>query len=119
GLMYNANEESLMCQLSDNCLLLYDYKNNKKYRLTLNDGLISYLNSGIAVANNFLFTGTGNYIQYIPLASIINRTNTNRKCYLSSVQLFNQLYNTDTLPQYLRTLTLPHDKNFVTLTFSS
>ncbi|MEO8415245.1 MAG: histidine kinase [Ginsengibacter sp.] len=119
GQMCNAEGKNLMCRLCHDGILLYDYKNNKKYKLTLNDGLLSYLNSGINVANNFLFTGTGNYIQYIPLPSVIGRLNPNRKCYLSSVQLFNQSFQIDTLPQYLQALSLPHDKNFITFTFSS
>ena len=119
GLMCNAEGKNIICELFSDCVLLYDYKNNKKYKLTLNDGLISYSNSGIAYANNLLFTGAGNYIQYIPLSSAVNKPDAGRKCYLSSLQLFNKNYLTDTLPQYLHTVNLPHDKNFVSLTFSS
>ncbi|MEP7232534.1 MAG: histidine kinase [Ginsengibacter sp.] len=119
GPMCNAEGESLMCMLYHNGVLLYDYKNNKKYKLTLNDGLVSYLNSGIAVANNLLFTGTANYIQYISLAAVIGKPNPYRECYLSSVQVLNQPYQTDTLPQFLHKLILPYNENFLSLTFSS
>jgi len=119
GQMCNLDGLGLMCRLYSDGVLLYDYKNNKEFHLTVSDGLLSNLNSGLAWVNNYLFVGISNYLQYIPLASVIGNRNTNSKCYLSSIQLFNQLYQTDTLPQYLHVLNLAHDKNFITLTFSS
>ena len=117
--LYNIEGIGLMSRLYDEGVLLYDYKNERAFHLTLSDGLISYLNSGIACANNILFVGASNYIQYIPLASVTVANRSARRCYLSSVQVFNQPLQTDTLPQYMHVLKLPHDKNFITLVFSS
>ena len=55
GPMYNAEGKHIMCRSYPDGVLLYDYNDNRKYKLTQNDGIISYLNSGIALANNYLF----------------------------------------------------------------
>ncbi|MGZ8557165.1 MAG: histidine kinase, partial [Chitinophagaceae bacterium] len=109
----------LICLLNSKGVILYDYKNTKQYQLSLSDGLMTVNNSSIACVNNMLFVGAQlDALQYISLNKVINST-TERKCYLSGIQLFNQPYATDTLPEYLHSLILPHNKNFVTLTFSS
>src|SRR6185295_9788616 len=84
---------------------------------TINDGLISYLNWNIALANNMLFVGPNNYMQYMPWTSVIKDAR-ERKCYLSGIQLFNKPMPVDTLPEYLHSLKLTHNKNYISLTFS-
>ncbi len=116
--LYNIPGAGIMCRLNSRGVILYDYKNNNQIHLTLTDGLNSNSNSAIASANKNLFIGASNYIQYMPLASITGKQNTIRSCYLSSIQLFNHPYITDTLPETLHVLNMPHDKNFITLTFS-
>jgi hypothetical protein len=116
--IYNITGMHLMCKLYPTGLLLYDYKNGRTFQVTSNDSLFSTLHSRAAWANNKLFVGAGNFLQHIPLASLVNR-NTSRSCFLSAIRVFNQPYATDTLPQYLHTLTLPHNKNTLSLTFSS
>ncbi len=116
--MLNIPGTGVMCRLSSKGIMLYDYRNNKQIHLTLNDGMVSYLNSAITFTNNYLFTGASDYIQYIPL-SFINGKQATRKCYVSSILLFNRSYQTDTFPQSLQQLNMPHDKNFITLSFSS
>jgi two-component sensor histidine kinase len=115
---YNIKGKGIMCYVNSTSYDLYDYKNLKQYKLSINDGLISYLNWSTAYANGLLFVGAFNYLQYIPLASVINKKS-ERSCYLSDIKLFNYNYPTDTLPEYLRSLKLPYNKNFITLTFSS
>jgi anti-sigma regulatory factor (Ser/Thr protein kinase) len=117
--LYNITGAGIMCRLYSGGVILYDYKNNHQIHLTINDGLNSYSNSAIVYANKNLFVGASNYIQHMPLVSVIGKQNTARKCYLSSIQLFNHPYTTDTLPENLSILNMPHDKNFITLTFSS
>ena len=117
--LYNAEGLGIMCLLYSNGVILYDYRNGKEYNLSLSDGLITLFNSGIACVNNILFVGAElNAMQYLKLSSITGK-NVERRCYLSEIHLFNQPYYTDTLPEYMHSLQLPHDKNFVELTFSS
>ena len=117
--LYNAEGLGIMCLLYSNGVILYDYRNSKEYNLSLSDGLITLFNSGIACVNNILFVGAElNAMQYLKLSSITGK-NVERRCYLSEIHLFNQPYYTDTLPEYMHSLQLPHDKNFVELTFSS
>lgn len=117
--MYNATGLGVMCMINSAGVFLYDYKNNKQFHLSISNGLLTLSNSGIACVNNMLFVGTAlESLQFLPLNSIIN-SQANRECYLSGIQIFNQPYTTDTLPEYLHSLQLPHDKNFITLTFSS
>jgi ligand-binding sensor domain-containing protein len=117
--LLNLEGSGIMCRLFSQGIMLYNYRNNSRIHLTLNDGLASYMNSTITYSNKTLFTGASNYFQYIPLTSVTGKENTIRKCYLSSIQLFNQTLQTDTLPENLRVLEMTHDKNFITLTFSS
>lgn len=117
--LQNIPGTNVMCRLYSRGLMLYDYKNNNQVHLSLNDGLISYSNSAISFANQNLFVGGANYIQSIPIDNIVGKKFVNRKCYLSSIELFNQDFKTDTLPQYLHHLTLPYNKNFITLSFAS
>lgn len=114
----NIDGKNIICVLNSNGLLLLDYKNNRQFKLGLSDGLITVFNSSVACVNDMLFIGAIDYFHYMPLAAIINRT-PERRCYLSNIQIFNQVYAIDTLPEYLHSLSLPHDKNFITLTFSS
>jgi len=117
--LYNIDGRGIMCVLYSGGILLYDYKNDKEFRLSSADGLIHDVgNTGLACVNNVLFTGSANYLQYIPLDNVIKR-NLNRRCYLSEIKIFNRPLNADTLPQYLHVLELPHDRNFIELTFSS
>ena len=117
--IYNSDGTGIMCLLYSEGVKLFDYRNNKEYQLSLSDGLVTLFNSAIACVNNTLFVGAQlDALQYLPLNSIMN-SDKSRKCYLSGIQLFNTNYSTDTLPEYLHSLVLPHDKNFVTLTFSS
>jgi ligand-binding sensor domain-containing protein/two-component sensor histidine kinase len=115
---YNIKGKGIMYYSNSTSNDLYDYNNWKHYKLGKNDGLITYDNGGVACVNNMLFVGSDNYFQYLPLSSIIDEKK-ERKCHLSEIRLFNVPYLTDTLPEYLHSLSLPHDKNFVTLTFSS
>jgi ligand-binding sensor domain-containing protein len=115
---YNIEGMGIMCILNSNGVLIVDYRNGKQFQLTASDGLISTFNSGLACIKNILFVGALGYIQYLPLSSVLNRTK-GRTCYLSSIQIFNKPFATDTLPEFLQTLKLPHHSNFVTLAFSS
>ncbi len=116
---FNADSTGVMCVLYSQGILLYDYKNNKQHHLSVSDGLITFFNSGISCVHNTLFAGAKmNTLFYLPL-SAATKTDADRTCYLSDIRLFNQPYFTDTLPEYLHSLTLPHDKNFITFAFSS
>ena len=47
-------------------LMLFDYRNNKEYQLSLSDGLVTLFNSAIACVNNTLFVGAQlDALQYI------------------------------------------------------
>ena len=117
--LFNIDEKGIMCVLYSAGILLYDYKNIARYQVSLNDGLITFLNSSVACVNNILFVGAElNALQFIPLNSVI-RKKPNKNGYLSAIQLFGNPLFTDTLPEYLHSLTLQHNKNFITLTFSS
>ena len=117
--IYNADGLGIMCVLYSEGILLYDYRNKKEYHLSLSDGLITLFNSSIACANHTLFVGAEfDALQYMPLNMVINY-NTERKCYLSGIQVFNTPYSTDTLPQYIHSLRLTHDKDFISFTISS
>ena len=76
--LYNIAGGGIMCRLYSGGIMLYDYKNNHQIHLTLTDGLNSYSNSAIVYANKNLFIGASNYIQYMPLASVIGKQNTIR-----------------------------------------
>ncbi|CAN5409970.1 histidine kinase [soil metagenome] len=114
----NIDDRNIMCVSYSGGILLFDYKNHTQFHLTANDGLVSEtMNLAISCVNRILFTGY-NYLQYIPLDNIIKK-NLNRSCYLSEIKIFDRPYSTDTLPEYLHSLSLPHDKNFIQLRFSS
>ncbi|MFT3746971.1 MAG: histidine kinase [Agriterribacter sp.] len=116
---FNIEGKGIMCVLFSGGILFFDYKNLTQYELSLNDGLITFLNSSVSCVHNTLFVGAElNALQHIPLSSVINRKR-ERSCYLSNIQLFGKAYFTDTLPEYIQSLTLPHDQNFISLTFSS
>ena len=115
---HNIEGKGIMCILNSNGVLIVDYRNNKQFQLTASDGLISTFNSGVACINDILFVGALGYIQYLPLSSVLNKAKS-RTCYLSSIQIFNKPFATDTLPEFLQTLKLSYDSNFITLTFSS
>lgn len=114
----NINGKNIICVLNSNGLLLLDYKNNRQFKLGLTDGLITVFNSSIACANDMLFIGAIDYLQYISLSAVIN-SKLARKCYLSGLQVFNQPFKTDSLPEFLHILKLNHNQNFIALTFSS
>jgi hypothetical protein len=113
----NFTNHAVMGFVNSGGVELFDYKNNKQYKL--GDGMVTKISSGIACANNILFVGGQlNVLEYIPLQSVIDQ-NLKRTCYLSNIQLFNNSYSTDTLAQYLSELKLPHNNNYVSLTLSS
>ena len=115
----NFSHRGIMGFINSGGVELFDYINDRHYKLTLSDGLTVKMNSGISSANNLLFVGSElDAIEYIPINVIVNQ-HLKRTCYLSNIQLFNQPYTTDTLPEYLHSIKLAHDKNFITLTFSS
>lgn len=97
---------------------LYDYRNQKHYKLSIKDGIVTYDNYGASCANNTLFIGYDNFMQYVPIASIINKVK-NRKCYLSGIQIFNNPLLDDTLAEYLHILKLAHNQNYISFTFST
>ncbi len=116
--VHNIKGRAIMCFANSTSYDLYDYKTWKEYKVSINDGLISYLNWSTASANNLLFIGANNYFQHIPLSAITG-SKKERKCFLSQIQLFNRPFVTDTLPEYNRSLSLPHNKNDISFTFSS
>jgi ligand-binding sensor domain-containing protein/anti-sigma regulatory factor (Ser/Thr protein kinase) len=114
----NADGKGVMCVLYSQGAILYDYRNNRQYHLSLADGLFTLINFGISCENNNLFVGgTFNALQYIPLSSVL-RTHKERACYIADIQLFNKPYFTDTLPEFLHSITLSHDQNTISFTFS-
>ncbi len=114
----NINDQGVVCVLNSAGVLLIDYIHNRQYKFGLSDGLISVFNSGITCVNNQLFIGAVDYLHTIALSTIINNRPA-RKCYLSRIQIFDQAMKTDSLPAFLHSLTLKHNQNFITLTFSS
>ncbi len=116
--LFHDEKDKIMCYLYSNGVILYDYKNNREFKLSLADGLATINNSGITVANNILFIGAFDYFHWATLSGIIGST-AQRRCYLSKIAVFNKPFVTDSLPEYLHTLTLPHDKNSISLTFSA
>ena len=116
--VHNIKGKGIMCYANSTSYDLYDYKNLKEYKISIYDGLISYLNWSTAFANNLLFVGANNYLQYIPIDAITHYQK-ERRCYLSEIQLFNRPFSADSLAEYIHSLTLPHDKNFITFTISS
>ncbi|MEP7373700.1 MAG: histidine kinase [Chitinophagaceae bacterium] len=115
---YNVKSKGIMSFINSTGFDLYDYKNWKQYQLSINDGLITYLNWSTAVANNMLFLGGNNYMQYIPWSGVMSAA-PKRKFFLSDIQVFNKPFPADTLPEYLHSLTLPHNKNYVSFTVST
>lgn len=118
--MYNMAGFGTMCILHSGGVILYDYRKNKTYQVPFHDGTLpDDLNQVIAVANQHLFVGSRSAMfQHIPLSSVI-QDDKKKSCYLTNISLFNESLLSDTLPEYLYTLQLPYNKNFVTLTFSS
>ena len=116
--LFNIDGKNIMGYLNSNGLSLLNYKNNEQFNLKLSDGLITTVNSGGAFLNGILFVGSWGYFHFIPIATVINN-DAARRCYLSNIQVLNQAFKTDSLPEFLHTLKLHHDQNFVTLTFSS
>ena len=116
--LFHVAEKKLMCYVYSNGIILYDYDGNKEYRLTPSDGLTSIENYGFNVSNNRLFVGAYDRFHYSDIENII-RTNFKRRCFLSRILLFNKPFKTDSLPEYLHLLKLPHNKNSLSLTFSS
>jgi hypothetical protein len=116
--LFHADKEKIMCYLYSNGVILYDYINNRQFRLSLSDGLATIFNSGITVSNNILFIGAYDYFHWASFSDIIKNKD-QRRCYLSKITLFNKPFATDSLPEYLHTLILPHDKNSISLTFSA
>lgn len=110
--------KNIICVLNSDGLLLIDEKNDKHYKLGLNDGLVTVFNSGVSCVNNMIFVGAIDYMQYLPLPIVLNHQ-TERSCYLSAIKVFNKYIKTDSLPGFLQTLRLNHDQNFITLSFSS
>ena len=115
--MCSVEDKKIICVLYSNGLLLIDYEKNKQFKLGLSDGMITVFNSSVACVNNILFIGAIDYLQYMPLDAAINNQ-LSRRCYLSDIQLFNKPVITDSLPEFLHSLKLQHDQNFITLTFS-
>ena len=113
-----VNEKNIICILNSNGLLLIDYKNNKQFKLKLNDGLITVFNSGVSCVNNILFAGAIDYFQYVSLDGVIKQA-LQRSCYLSGIRIFNKTININVLPEFLDTLNLKYNQNFITLSFSS
>ena len=116
--LFHVDNEKVMCLLYSNGVVLFDYNKNKEFKLSLSDGLTTIFNSGINVSNNTLFVGAFDYFHHASFPEIINNSN-QRRCYLSKITLFNKDFQTDTLPEYLHHLTLPYNKNSISLTFSS
>lgn len=114
----NLTNNAMMGFVNSGGVELFDYRNNKQYKLSLGDGLLTKISSGIACANGMLFVGGElSALEYIPLQSVLQQ-NSIRPCYVSNIQLFNMPYITDTLPEYLSMLKLPHDQNYISLTLS-
>ena len=114
---YHINGRGIMAYVNSTSYDLYDYKKEKQYRLSIGDGLITYINYGTAFANNLLFVGGFNYLQYIPFSAVTHEKE--RRSYLTNIQLFNHPFKLDSIPEHLHSLRLPYNKNFITLTFSS
>ena len=114
---YHINGRGIMAYVNSTSYDLYDYKKEKQYRLSIGDGLITYINYGTAFANNLLFVGGFNYLQYIPFSTVTHEKE--RRSYLTNIQLFNHPFKLDSIPEHLHSLRLPYNKNFITLTFSS
>ncbi|MEP7319399.1 MAG: histidine kinase [Panacibacter sp.] len=116
--LFNVDGKNIMGFLHSNGLSLLDYKSNNQFNLKLSDGLITTVNAGGACVNGMLFIGARGYFHYIPLTAVVNN-DLKRRCYLSKIQVFNKPIKTDTVPEFLHTLNLTHDQNFIGLTFSS
>ncbi len=114
----NARNKGILCVLYSRGVILYDYRSRRQYHLGLVDGLNTLYNSGIACANNTIFVGAElSALQWLPLSSAIDN-NRERFCYISGIEIFGKPYYSDSLPEYLHTVTLPHDQNSIGLTFS-
>ena len=116
--LFHVAEKKLMSYVYSKGIILYDYVDNKEYKLTPSDGLTTIENYGFNVSNNKLFVGTYDLFHYSDIDNII-KADFNRRCFLSKILLFNKPFKTDSLPEYLHILNLPHNKNSVSLTFSS
>ncbi|HRI21152.1 MAG TPA: histidine kinase, partial [Panacibacter sp.] len=115
----NITHHAIMGFANSGGIELINYKNYEMFKLGLGDGLNTTRNSGLAYANNILFTGGElGAVQYLPLDTITNQRIW-RKCFVSNIEIANQALKTDTLPEYLHKLKLTYDKNFLSLTFSS
>jgi anti-sigma regulatory factor (Ser/Thr protein kinase) len=110
--------QQVMCYLYSNGVILYDYNNDREFKLSLSDGLATVFNSGIDVANNMLFVGAYDYLHYTSFSDIVNNVQ-QRKCYISALALFNKPFRTDTMPEFLHSLRLPYNKNYISFTISS
>ena len=115
---FHVAEKKLMSYVYSNGIILYDYNGNKEYKVTRSDALTSIENTGFNVSNNKLFVGAYDHFHYSDIDNII-RANFKRRCFLSKILLFNKPFITDSLPEYLHSLKLAHNKNSISLTFSS
>lgn len=117
--LYNIRGKGIMLLSTSAGIQLYDYKSNRQFKFNIANGLITLLNLRVACVNNILFAGSNiPALQYMPLDNVL-KGNTDRRCYLSEVRIFNDPVKTSRLPEYLHSLTLPHDRNFITLTFAA
>jgi ligand-binding sensor domain-containing protein len=116
---YNIEGKGIMCVLNSAGIILYDYINNTQHQVSLHDGLITFFNSGIAAVNNTLFVGGElNAVQHIKLQNVIAKE-VKREGYVSAIHIEGKPFFGDSLTEHLSTLTLPHDKNLISLTFST
>jgi len=117
--LYNIRNRGIMVLSTSTGIQLYDYKSLRQFKFNIANGLITLLNLRVACVNNMLFAGSNvPAIQYIPLDNVLKRT-PDRRCYLSEIRVFNDPVKTSRLPEYLHSLKLAHDRNFITLTFAA
>jgi hypothetical protein len=117
--LYNVEGAGMMCVLYSGGVKIYDYARHRLFHLDRRDGLVTNtLNSSIACVNGVLFVGSFDFLQYLSLDKILANS-TSRKCYLSSISIFDKPIKTDTIPEFLRVLRLSHRQNFIKLSFSS
>jgi ligand-binding sensor domain-containing protein len=115
----NVEGAGMMCVLYSGGVKIYDYARHRQFHLDRRDGLVTNtLNTSIACVNRVLFVGSFDFLQYLGLDKILANS-TSRKCYLSSISIFDQPLKTDTIPEFLRVLKLSHKQNFIKLSFSS
>jgi hypothetical protein len=110
--------ENLMLIASNSGLFVYDITRNSFIKLTRENGMKNNLSWGYSIANNTLFLGMRDTIQYVSIETL----NTMRKTiipYISGVKVSGYPLRSDMLTEHLQFIKLNHRQRTISIEFSS